>query len=146
METTGCLAKRGRLGSDTIVWDARVVRLAHADRKLRAVKGTPPMSTSVEKSSWEPTLHTAQHGRLDAAQLDALPESAFAFPRARKEPMTDASHVRSALARFNQVTDVTDAERDLAFANIEKAARYYSMELRETDWRQLGQMPRSNTR
>jgi hypothetical protein len=66
-----------------------------------------------------------------------LPESAFAFPRSRKEPMTDASHVRSALARFNQVMDVSDAERDLAFTNIRKAARYYGVEISETDWRQL---------
>jgi len=93
----------------------------------------------VYKSSWEPTHQAGDHGRLDAAQVNALPESAFAFPRARKEPMTDASHVRSALARFNQVTDVSDAERDIAFANIKKAARHYNVELRETDWRQLGQ-------
>jgi len=93
----------------------------------------------VDKSSWEPTHQAGDHGRLDAAQVSALPESAFAFPRARKEPMTDASHVRSALARFNQVTDVSDAERDIAFANIKKAARHYNVELRETDWRQLGQ-------
>jgi hypothetical protein len=84
-----------------------------------------------------------EHGRLDAAQTNALPESAFAFPRSRKEPITDASHVRSALARFNQVTDVSDAERDLAFANIKKAARHYNVELRETDWRQLGRMDSS---
>jgi hypothetical protein len=94
------------------------------------------MSTSGEKASWRPT-QTQEHGRLDAAQVHALPESAFAFPRSRKEPMTDASHVRSALARFNQVTDVTDAERDLAFANIQRAAKYYNVEIRETDWRQL---------
>ena len=74
---------------------------------------------------------------MEAAQLSVLPESAFAFPRSRKEPMTDASHVRSALARFNQVMDVSDAERDLAFTNIQKAARYYGVEIRETDWRQL---------
>ena len=53
-------------------------------------------------------MHPAEHGRLEAAQLSVLPESAFAFPRLRKEPMTDASHVRSALARFNQVMDVSD--------------------------------------
>ena len=93
----------------------------------------------MDKSSWEPTHQAGDHGRLDASQVNALPESAFAFPRARKEPMTDASHVRSALARFNQVTDVSDAERDIAFANIKKAARHYNVELRETDWRQLGQ-------
>jgi hypothetical protein len=104
------------------------------------------MSTSVANSSWEPTHHSGEHGRLDAAQTNALPESAFAFPRSRKEPITDASHVRSALARFNQVTDVSDAERDLAFANIKKAARHYNVELRETDWRQLGQMDSSKAR
>src|ERR1700691_5452673 len=102
------------------------------------------MSTSVGSVSWEPTRHAGNHGRLDAAQVSALPESAFAFPRSRKEPMTDAAHVRSALARFNQVTDVTDAERDLAFANIKKAAKYYNVEMRETDWRQLGRTGRSN--
>jgi len=82
-------------------------------------------------------MHPAEHGRLEAAQLSALPESAFAFPRLRKEPMTDASHVRNALARFDQVMDVSDAERDLAFTNIQKAAKYYGVEIRETDWRQL---------
>jgi hypothetical protein len=95
------------------------------------------MSTSREKASWRPA-HTRDHGQLDAAQVNALPESAFAFPRSRKEPLIDASHVRSALARFNQVTGVTDAERDLAFANIERAAKYYNVEIQETDWRQLG--------
>jgi hypothetical protein len=34
--------------------------------------------------------------------------------------------------------DVSDAERALAFANIQKAARYYGVEMRESDWRQLG--------
>lgn len=92
----------------------------------------------MQNPSWQPTHLPGEHGRLDAAQVNALPESAFAFPRSRKEPITDASHVRSALARFNQVADVTDAERDLAFANIKKAAKHYNIELRETDWRQLG--------
>jgi hypothetical protein len=96
------------------------------------------MSALVGGYTWEPTHHAAVRGRLDAAQVNALPESAFAFPRSRKEPITDASHVRSALARFNQVTNVSDADRDLAFANIKKAASYYGVELHETDWRQLG--------
>jgi hypothetical protein len=38
----------------------------------------------------------------------------FAFPRAEKEPLTDAAHVRNAIARFNQVQGVTDAECDEA--------------------------------
>jgi hypothetical protein len=104
------------------------------------------MSTSVDHSTWEPTHHSGAHERLDAAQVNSLPESAFAFPQSRKEPMTDASHVRNALARFNQVTDVSDSERDVAFANIKKAASYYNIDVRETDWHQLGEMGRSNAR
>jgi hypothetical protein len=96
------------------------------------------MSTAEDRPTWHPIANFPETGRLDAAQLNALPESAFAFPRLRKEPITDASHVRSALARFNQVTGATDAERDLAFANIKKAALHYNVQLSETDWRHLG--------
>ena len=81
--------------------------------------------------------HPAEHGKLDAAQVNHLPESAFAFPRSRKEPMTDASHVRNALARFDQVEDVSDEERDLAFANIKAAAEHFGIRMKETNWRQL---------
>ncbi len=55
--------------------------------------------------------------------------------------MTDARHVRNAIARFDQVTDVTDDDRDLAFANIKRAAEHYGVEMTETDWRQLGRTP-----
>jgi hypothetical protein len=102
------------------------------------------MRTSGNNPSWRPP-QPEETGRLDAARINALPETAFAFPRSRKEPMTDASHVRSALARFNQVSDVSDADRELAFANIEKAAQYYGIEIKETDWQQLA-MGRSYTR
>jgi len=64
--------------------------------------------------------------------------SAFAFPGARKEPMTDATHVRDAMARFNQVGGVTDGERDLAFANFQKAAGHFGIQMKVTDWRQFG--------
>jgi hypothetical protein len=67
-----------------------------------------------------------------------LPDSVFAFPRQRKEPLTDADHVRNALARFDQVEGVSDSDRDLAFANIKAAASYYGVELRERNWRELG--------
>jgi len=82
-----------------------------------------------------------KHGELDAADRSELPDSAYAFPGQRKEPLTDASHVRNALARFDQVKDVTDADRDQAFANIVAAARHYGVEVAETDWRQLGKRP-----
>jgi len=88
-------------------------------------------------ATWEPP-GSEVHGRLYAAIADSLPDSAFAFPRARKEPMTDAAHVRSAIARFDQVEDVTDDERDLAFANIKEAARYFGIRMNETNWHELG--------
>ncbi len=52
--------------------------------------------------------------------------------------MTNASHVRDAMARFDQVKDVSDAERDLAFSNIQKAAYYFGIQMKETDWHQFG--------
>jgi hypothetical protein len=40
--------------------------------------------------------------------------------------------------RFGQLMDVSDADRALAFANIEKAANHYGVHLTETSWRDLG--------
>lgn len=93
------------------------------------------------EATWEPH---EKHGRF-TNQSD-LPDAVFAFPKQRKEPLTDASHVRNAVARFDQVIDVSDADRALAFANIEKAARYYGVDLSETDWHQLGVHPQKNRR
>ncbi|MEF9943299.1 MAG: hypothetical protein RR758_03860, partial [Burkholderiaceae bacterium] len=67
-------------------------------------------------TTWQP--HDEPPGRLDAAARDALPASAFAFPAQRKEPLTSASHVRDAVTRFDQVEGVSEADRDLAWANI----------------------------
>jgi len=76
-----------------------------------------------------------KHGEL-TTQSD-LPDSVYAFPKERKEPLTDAQHVRNAVARFDQVQGVSDTERDLAFKNIEKAAKHYGVELTEKSWREL---------
>ena len=89
------------------------------------------------KATWKPH-NSATHGRLSTADRDALPTTAFAFPGKRKEPMTDATHVRDAMARFDQVKDVTDSERDLAFSNIQKAAKHFDIRMKETDWHQFG--------
>ena len=70
------------------------------------------------KTTWK---HHEKHGLL-TKQSD-LPDTVYAFPNQRKEPLTDARHVRNAVARFDQVIDVSDADRALAFANIEKAAK-----------------------
>jgi len=90
------------------------------------------------KPTWKP--HT-EHGDLSSKEREELPESVFAFPKQRKEPLTDAAHLKNALARFDQVEDVSDADRDLAFANIQAAARHYDVQVEESDWRQLGKRP-----
>ncbi len=87
------------------------------------------------KTTWRPH---EKHGELDTADRNELPDSVYAFPGKRKEPLTDASHVRNAVSRFDQVEDVTDAERDQAFANIRKAAEHYGVELAESSWHDLG--------
>jgi hypothetical protein len=85
------------------------------------------------RPTWKP--HT-KHGEL--TERDDLPNSVFAFPKERKMPMTDASHVRNAIARFDQVEDVTDAERDKAFANLKRAAKHYEIDMEAKSWRELG--------
>jgi hypothetical protein len=42
--------------------------------------------------------------------------------------LTDAAHVRSAIARFHQVDGVTDCERVQAAANIATAAKYFGVQ------------------
>jgi hypothetical protein len=88
------------------------------------------------RATWKPH---EKHGRL-TRQSD-LPDSVFAFPKERKEPLTDARHVRNAVARFDQVTEVSDTARSLAFANIKKAANYYDVDLSETSAKELGTHP-----
>jgi hypothetical protein len=89
------------------------------------------------QTTWKP--HT-EHG--DLTTRSNLPDSVYAFPKQKKEPLTDASHVRNALARFDQVEGVSDPDRELAFANIKKAATHYGVDMTETDWKELGKKPR----
>ena len=84
------------------------------------------------EATWKPYK---RRGRL-TMQSD-LPDSVYALPKQPKEPLTDAQHVRNAVARFDQVIGVSDADRAMAFANIEKAAAYYDINLAETSWRDL---------
>jgi len=76
--------------------------------------------------------------KLDQSDRDHLSSRQYAFPKQRKEPLEDASHVRNAVARFDQVKDVTDAERDAAWKRITAAAKKFDVELEERSWRELG--------
>ena len=74
---------------------------------------------------------------LDAKDREELKDSQYAFPDKRKEPIEDASHVRNAIARFDQVEGVTDAERDAAWKRILAAAKRHGVEVHEKSWREL---------
>jgi hypothetical protein len=76
--------------------------------------------------------------KLDSEERDELSSSNFAFPKQRKEPLEDASHVRNAIARFDQVEGVSDTERDEAWKRIKAAAKKYGVEVNEESWRELG--------
>lgn len=75
--------------------------------------------------------------KLSSQERNAIPARQFAFPTQRREPLENASHVRNAVARFDQVKDVSDAERDAAWQRIQAAARLYGVELHEPGWRDL---------
>ena len=75
---------------------------------------------------------------LDADKRNAIDSRQFAFPKERKEPLENASHVRNAIARFNQVEGVSDAERDQAWKRILAAAKKFGVEVSETSWREVG--------
>ena len=77
--------------------------------------------------------------KLDADERDDLGSGKFAFPKQRKEPLEDATHVRNAIARFDQVKGVTDAERDDAWDRIKAAAKKFDVDIGEKSWRELGQ-------
>jgi hypothetical protein len=95
--------------------------------KARQAQRARAQRKNVPKQS--PGLSTAAENQLSPAQ--------FAFPEERKEPVTDAAHVRNAIARFNQVEGVTDTERDEAWNRILDAAKRFGVEVSESDWRDL---------
>ena len=75
---------------------------------------------------------------LDAKHRNKVDEDEFAFPKERKEPLNNASHVRNAIARFDQVKGVSDDERDAAWSRIKKAAKKHGVEVSERSWHELG--------
>jgi hypothetical protein len=76
--------------------------------------------------------------KLDDDKRDDLDDGKFAFPNERQEPLEDATHVRNAIARFNQVKGVSDEERDAAWKRIKAAAKKFDVEVSEKSWREIG--------
>jgi hypothetical protein len=82
--------------------------------------------------------------KLDQEQRNDISNQQFAFPKERKEPLEDAGHVRSAIARFNQVEGVSEHEKDEAWKRILAAAKKFDVEVNEKDWREVGSGNKGN--
>jgi hypothetical protein len=82
-------------------------------------------------------LATKKRKALTTSQKNRLAAERFAFTKKRKEPITDARHVRNAVARFDQVEGVTNAEREAAWKRIRAAARKFGVEINVRGWRSL---------
>ena len=109
------------------------------------------MSTEKQKAAARKNIKKAQAARrsstrpstrrrgtaLSTEAQNKLSKRDFAFPDERKEPLVDARHVRNAIARFDQVEGVTDAERDRAWQRILRAAKKFDVEVSESGWREL---------
>ena len=105
------------------------------------------MSTEKQKRAARENIKRAQRANraksrghsqgVSTDERDDLSASQFAFPNERKEPLNDAKHVRNAIARFNQVEGVSDADRDEAWKRIKRAAKKYGIDVHEKGWREL---------
>jgi hypothetical protein len=107
------------------------------ERQKEAARENIAKARAVQSARAHGVKIPKQSKGLSTAEQDQLPAKDFAFPKERKEPLTDARHVRNAIARFDQVEDVSDAERDKAWQRILKAAKRYDIDVAETDWRDL---------
>ena len=110
--------------------------MATAKQKEAARRNLEKAREAQSSRSHGPKASSQGEG-LSTADKNRLDDGDFAFPKARKEPLTDASHVRNAIARFDQVEDVTDAERDEAWTRIKARAKKFGVEISEEDWRDL---------
>jgi len=75
--------------------------------------------------------------KLSTEDRKEISDKEYAFPNERKEPLEDAAHVRNAIARFNQVEGVSEAEKDAAWGRIKAAAKKFGVEMDESSRREL---------
>ena len=61
----------------------------------------------------------------------------FCLPQGAQRASCRCTSCQEAVARFDQVEDVTNKERDEAWKRIQKAAKKFDVELEEKDWRDL---------
>src|ERR1700733_1036193 len=130
-------------------------------RAVGLIGGVPGMATTRQKQAARQNLKRARevqsaraHGEqlprtgqgLSTAEDNRLADADFAFPKERKEPLTDTRHVRNAVARFDQVEGVSDAERDRAWKQVLAMAKKFDVEVAEDDWRELFEGGKANKR
>ncbi len=72
---------------------------------------------------------------LSKEERDALPESQFAFPRTRQNPMHDEKHVKMAWDMVDTTKGVTDEERSEARKRILRRAKELGMDT--SDWSKI---------
>ena len=92
-------------------------------------------------------VRMVQSRRARGARIPKLSRSLS--KRQENRMLNNARHVRNAIARFDQVEGVSDAERDAAWRRIRAAARKFDVEVRARGWRQLmrgGKTGRPKTR
>jgi hypothetical protein len=106
-------------------------------RQKEAAKQNIAKAREVQSARAHGAKIPKQSEGLSTADKDKLPQKEFAFPAQRKEPLTDAKRVRNAIARFDQVEDVSDADRDKAWKRILAAAKRYDVDVSESSWREL---------
>jgi hypothetical protein len=106
-------------------------------KQKKAARRNLEKARSVQRARANGANIPRESSGLSTAEQDRLAERDFAFPKQRKEPLVDASHVRNAVARFDQVDGVSDADRDEAWRRIKSAARRYDVDISANDWRDL---------
>jgi hypothetical protein len=73
--------------------------------------------------------HTTTWEPLRGDGDGTLPESVYAFPKQRIDPLIDAVCVRSALEHVHTIPEVSDEDREQAFDNIKRAATHFHVEI-----------------
>ena len=91
-----------------------------------------------------PTTKKSSH-TLSAEERNEMSDSTYAFPKERKEPLNNASHVRNAIARFDQVKGVSTAQKKTATETMATVWRVASRNAGSSSSRlfMVGQSPRS---
>lgn len=107
------------------------------DRQKEAARQNVARAREVQSERAHGKKVPQQAEGMSTAEKDRLDDAEFAFPKERKEPLSDARHVRNAIARFDQVEGVSDAERDHAWRRIRAAAKRYDVDISADNWRDL---------